>query len=258
MLKRLRVPGRTTDDGPAPPFWRQRGWRFSAGFTVLAVAAGLITLGVRGAGTALPRAELDASKPLVKAAAPGGPEAGRAAGRPDGCSTDDRVASLPRSAPTDVTWRQVAGVDVPTSASAGPLLAGGSLWWCFARTPMGAVMAAHVVPVKLGDAGWRAVAERQTVPGRARNFLVSKRSRLPDEASVRGAGSFAGFAVPSFSPSEARVDLLVRNGQGGLFTTTVSLVWSEGDWKVVPRPDGTLSGSLAPVQGSRGFVMWKV
>lgn len=159
--------------------------------------------------------------------------------------------------PADTIWRTVAGVQVPTSATAGPLLAAGPIWWCFARTPTGAVMAAHVIPLKLGDSGWQAAAERQVVPGRERDFLIAKRSRSPERSTTRSSASLAGFAVPSYSSSEAEVRLLVRSGQGALFTTSVSLKWSEGDWKAVPRPDGTLSAAPAPVEGAQGFVMWR-
>ncbi|MCK8678215.1 hypothetical protein [Streptomyces lichenis] len=257
-LIRPRGAARRASGGPAVPYWRQRGWRLSAGFTALVAGTGLLTLAVRGPGgpaAALDRADLDASTPLVKTAA--APVRAPAAGRAAGCRTDDRATAVPPAAPADTTWREVAGARVPTSASAGPLLAGGPLWWCFARTPAGAAMAAHVIPLKLSDTGWRTVAERQVVPGRARDFLVAKRARLPERAVLRGPAALAGFTVPSYSPAAAEVDLLVRGGQGALFTTSVSLVWSEGDWKAVPRSDGTLSASPRPAEGSRGFVMWR-
>ncbi|MFJ9319420.1 hypothetical protein [Streptomyces globisporus] len=223
----------------------------------LVLGAGLLSVAVRGVGGpsgGLERADLSASAPLVKTA---GGAPGRSDDRPDGCRTDDRDATTPRAAPADAIWRGVAGAQVPTSATAGPLLAGGPVWWCFARTPMGAVMAAHVIPLKLGDSGWQAVAERQVAPGRERDFLIAKRARSRESTTARGSASLAGFAVASYSPSRAEVRLLVRSGQGALFTTSVSLKWGEGDWKAVPRPDGTLSAAPAPVEGTQGFVMWR-
>jgi hypothetical protein len=252
LLRALRKP----PAAPGTPFWRQPGWQLSAAFLLVVLVMGLLGLTLRGPGASaagLPRVELKDARALVKSGSSGG----RTPGRPTGCSTDDRKTSRPTSAPRDVQWREVAGMNVPTSASAGPLLASGPLWWCFARTPAGVVMAAHVIPAQMRTPHWRAVAERQLVPGLGRDFLVALNSRQK-KPDVSAGTFYQGFRITSYTSEEAVVDLLFKSAQGGLLSTKVSLAWSEGDWKVVPRSTGTLARTPSPVADTRDFLMWKV
>ncbi|GHE24279.1 hypothetical protein [Streptomyces capillispiralis] len=253
---------RAASKAPEPvkgPYWQQRGWQAAAAFLALAVVGAVLAAFSGGAGAPArgESVDLGSSQPLVRAAGAGG---GAGPVRRDGCRTDDTATKLPGAPPRDVSWRQLAGDSVPTSASAGPTLAGGPVWWCFARTPMGAVMAAHVIPTQMSGGAWRSVVEEQVVPGRSRDFLVSLRSAADGRRAGDGPrSSYAGYAVNDYSPTEARVRLLLRAGGGtSLYSTEVVLRWHDGDWKAVAQPDGSLFSDLAPTANGGSFELWRL
>ncbi|CAL9615065.1 hypothetical protein SUDANB108_05739 [Streptomyces sp. enrichment culture] len=254
---------------PSEPYWRQRGWQVSAAFLgVVVLLSGIVAL-TAGRGTADDRAGAPPSR---------GPLSGSPAmkdGRPDGCRTDDGSAGTPLTAPPDdVDWRALGVTRVPVSASAGPTLTQGPVWWCFAHTPAGAVLAAHIIPSHMSGRDWRTVAQEQVVPGRGRDLFVFKRSTVRDDAPDGGpdtgsgsrpgtgsgtssAASYAGFSVPAYSGTAATVELLLKTSQG-YATTSVALRWSGGDWKVLPSGNGALHTPVKAVQGTNGHLLWGV
>ncbi|WP_031134227.1 MULTISPECIES: hypothetical protein [Streptomyces] len=251
------------------PYWRQRGWQVSAAFLgVVVLLSGIVAL-TAGRGTADDRAGAPPSK---------GPLSGSPAmrdGRPDGCRTDDGGGDvMPTAPPGDVDWRTLGVTRVPVSASAGPTLTQGPVWWCFAHTPAGAVLAAHIIPSHMSGPDWRTVAQEQVVPGRGRDLFVFKRSTVRDDAPGGGrdtgsgsspdtgsgsssVASYAGFSVPAYSGRAATVELLLKTAQG-YATTSVSLRWSGGDWKVQPSDNGALHTPVKAVQGTNGHLLWGV
>ncbi|MGW5333112.1 hypothetical protein [Streptomyces bauhiniae] len=252
---------RKPEGTPALSYWRQPAWQLSAVFMILALLVslfGLLRGGSPSADSGLSGAELKDARPLTRSGGPGTGTSARDSGRPQGCVTDDQDTGLPKVPPGDVQWRGIAGVKVPTSASAGPLLASGPLWWCFAHTPSGAAMAAHVVTAQMRGPAWRAVADRQLTAGFGRDFLVAMNARRATSAPAPASYGYAGFRVVSYTAAKATVELLVKDDQAALTATEVSLVWNDGDWKVVPRSDGTLFPLPAAVEDTRDFVKWRV
>ncbi|MEU2747053.1 hypothetical protein ABZ613_12300 [Streptomyces collinus] len=268
--REYREPRRYRSD-PSEPYWKQRGWQVSAAFLgVVVLLSGIVAL-TAGRGTA----DDGASAPPSK-----GPLSGTPAmkdGRPDGCRTDDsRGGVMPTSPPDDVDWRALGVARVPVSASAGPTLTQGPVWWCFAHTPAGAVLAAHIIPSHMSGPDWRTIAQEQVVAGPGRDLFVFKRSTVrddgpggtPDTGSASGshrdagsgsssAASYAGFSVPAYSGEAATVELLLKTGQG-YATTSVALRWSGGDWKVQPSDNGALHTPVKAVQGTNGHLLWGV
>ena len=183
-------------------------------------------------------------------------------GRPQGCRTDDSAGdALPKSAPKDISWHTLGIARVPVSASAGPTRASGPVRWCYAHTPVGAALAATVIPSQMSGSGWNTVSRQQLVAGRGRDLFEFQRSivRNIDSAARSGGasvGSYAGFSVTSYTAQTANVSLLIRTGQG-YATTAIRLRWSGGDWKVVPDDGGSLHTPVTTVQGSpNGFILW--
>ena len=254
--REYRAPRRDRPD-PQGPYWRQRGWQVSAAFLgVVVLLSGIVAL----------TADQDAGATGSGAPASEGPLSGAAAvkdGRPGGCRTDDSAGdTLPSAPPDDVDWRALGPTRVPVSASAGPTLAQGPVWWCFAHTPAGAVLAAHVIPSQMSGSDWRTIAQEQVVSGRGRDLFVFKRSTVRDDGSgaaadSSSAASYAGFSVPAYSREAAVVELLLKTGQG-YATTSVALRWSGGDWKVRPSDNGALHTPVKAVQGTNGHLMWGV
>ncbi|WP_369207652.1 hypothetical protein [Streptomyces sp. PU-14G] len=238
-------------------FWKQRSWVSSAVFLGTALVIGSVSLLTGGAGDEADAAPPEAVKgPLSTDDAKDG---GRAKGeRPEGCRTeDDEDATRPTSAPKDVEWKNLDGVTVPTSPSAGPTRFSGPVWWCYAHTPMGAVMAAHGILTHMSTADWRTVAMQQLVAGEGREAFISQRSQL-GQTQVTGedAGVPSGFFVGSFTKDTTQVRLLIKGASGGLGVATVSMRWSGGDWKVKPHTDGSLFATSDSGVNSNGFIKW--
>ncbi|WP_445395092.1 hypothetical protein ACSMX9_17875 [Streptomyces sp. LE64] len=233
------------------PFWQQRGWIVSAGFLLaLALLAGVVLL-ARG----------DGEPAAASAPAPSAPATAAASGdgRPAGCRTDDGEQRKPERSPKDLYWKANGSNLVPVSKGSGPLKFDGSVWYCFARTPTGAVFAAHAIADHFGYAGWREVVERQVVPGPGRDAYVAARKKAKDKSpSDAAAGAaYAGFSVLSYNRREATVMLLVGAPGGDRYgSLSVALRWQDGDWKVVPDEDGAVYGGGAAVDGTDGFVTW--
>lgn len=234
------------------PFWAQRGWLMSAGFLVVVAFAGVVTalVGLTGG---------DGSEaPVVTAggALAAGVPAGRT--RPEGCATEDGDQEPPQQPPADVTWKPLNGADVPVSSSAGPLREEGPLLWCFAHTPMGAVMAANVIPRHMSGPDWRTAVALQIEPGLQRDLFESARASIESDGTVYTAASLAGFQVMSYSPEAATIRLLIKQSAALYGVTDVTVVWSGGDWKLQAQNGGELYTRVTAVTANAGFVMWGV
>ncbi len=242
--------GRESRDAEEQPFWQQMGWQLSAAFVAVAVIGGgtVVALGA-GTGDAAPAAAGPAGATVRIDAAPGS--------RPEGCATDDSSQSTPVRPPGDVTWSQLNGAPVPLSASAGPTMTSGPIQWCFAHTPMGAVMAANVIPRQMSGDSWAAVVDQQVVDGPGRDIFVAMRSSVPDSPVKYGGGLLAGFMLLAYSPEIATVRVLIRSAQVQA-ATDYTVAWSGGDWKISALASGDLHTPISPVSGLDGFIMWKV
>lgn len=258
MFRSLRK--RKPVDGP---FYKQRGWIAAAGFLGFLVVMSLVALSTGATnGISAKETEIAAdSRKLLSGLSgplsPGDPQQVRGGpqGRPENCRTDDGGTSRPTT-PRDLRWRKLVTVMVPTSASAGPLHTDSSVWWCFAHTPTGAVLAAHVIPAQLSGTGWRAAAEQQLVPGRPRDrFVTTKADTSTTDPEADLSGRFVGFSLASYSGASATVRLLLTNPVGGYLSTSVSLRWRDGDWKVALLNDGSLYTPVRQAKPS-GFSAW--
>ncbi|MEU2422713.1 hypothetical protein ABZ619_17105 [Streptomyces sp. NPDC007851] len=242
---------------PSGPYWKQRSWQLSAAFLALVMLVGgfVALTSDRDLG---PASAVPSAGPLTGVAATAQD------GRPQGCHTDDSAGdTLPKSAPKDISWHTLGIARVPVSGSAGPTRTSGVLRWCFAHTPVGAALAATVIPSQMSGSGWRAVTDQQVMAGRGRDLFRFQRATVQDVDSAADNGgastaSYAGFAVTSYTRTAASVRLLLRTGQG-YASTVILLRWSGGDWKVVPDDSGSLHTSVATVSGdTNGFVLWGV
>ncbi|MEV4637718.1 hypothetical protein AB0J80_10230 [Actinoplanes sp. NPDC049548] len=241
----------TRNDEPDDrPFWQQRGWQLSAAFLAVVLCAGLVAVLLGGPGDAdADRRAL--SGPLIGQLGPDG-------SRPGGCRTDDSDQDAPTRPPRDVTWRTLNGARVPLSRSAGPLLTAGPLLWCFAHTPMGAVMAAHVIPRHMSGEDWRTATQQQVVAGPARDIFEAMRSSLQQTKPQHTAIALAGFMVMTYSPELATVRLLLRQGDTVYAYTDYTVAWDGVDWKLRPLSTGDLHTRVTAAKAGDGFVMWGV
>ncbi|MFF0516481.1 hypothetical protein [Streptomyces sp. NPDC004250] len=179
--------------------------------------------------------------------------------RPEECRTSDAGDAVPMEPPEGIEWRMLGLVRVPVSAEAGPTRMDGGVWWCFAHTPLGAVLAAHTITAEITEKHWRAVLDRQVVAGQGRDIFEFTRATEPD--TIRGSASRsvatpAGFAVTSYTDSAAAVKLLLKTSSG-YAESTFDLRWNGGDWRLLPSPHGALHSEASPMENPRGYVLWK-
>jgi hypothetical protein len=238
-----------TEDGR--PFWKQPAWQISAAFFAFMLCAGVF-IALSGepdaeAGTASPPVD---TGPL-SAGVPSGDS------RPEGCQTDDDDQKAPVRPPRDLRWEPLNGGKVPLSASAGPRITNDLVMWCFAHTPMGAVMAANVIPRQMSGDGWEDATDQQVVPGMGRDLFEAMRSSLPSTPEQYVSTSLAGFFLVSYAPTEATVRLLLQQGET-YGVTDYTVAWEGGDWKLLPSKVGDLHTEVVRVRSDAGFVKWKL
>ncbi|MEU5629682.1 MULTISPECIES: hypothetical protein [Streptomyces] len=235
------------------PYWKQRSWQLSAGFLGLVVlVGGFVALTSDGDGA---RAAAASHGPLTDNSL-------QPDGRPKGCHTDDNTGNtLPPKVPNDISWHTLGISRVPVSASAGPTRTSGPVHWCYAHTPVGAVLAATVIPSQMSGSGWRTASRQQVVAGYGRDVFEFKRATVQDADNAAETGgapvaSYSGFSVTSYTSEAANVSLLIRGAQG-YGTTSIQLRWEGGDWKIVPDGNGSLHTPVDIVQGDpHGYILW--
>ncbi|MGC5562539.1 hypothetical protein ACPYPG_06805 [Streptomyces sp. FR-108] len=247
------------------PFYKQRGWTNAAVFLGVAVAMSLatflsgVTTGAPDHRTRIADESRDILSGLSGPLSPGDPQhvRGGTRDRPGNCRTEDGDTSRPTTTPADLRWRKLVAVMVPTSPSAGPLHRDSSVWWCFAHTPTGAVLAAHIIPVQLSGNTWRGAAEQQLVPGEPRDrFVTGKAVSGTTDPEEKSVGRFEGFSLKSYSARSATVGLLLSKPSGGHLSTSVTVRWQDGDWKVAPRRDGSLYSAVDQQAKPGDFAAW--
>ncbi|MFD7548342.1 hypothetical protein [Streptomyces sp. NPDC059816] len=240
------------------PLLQQRGWVLSAGFLftmlVLAGVAAVTSGGDEDSSQPSPQASATAEK--SEDDAPSG--LGSGDGRAPECRTADRDTSLPKNSPRDLKWKNLGSMSVPVSELSGPKHFNGPIWSCYAHTPMGAVMAAHSITSRISYPGWRELAERQMVPGKARDKFLEARAKEKDKSlsAPPEDGRYAGFSVLSFTKERTSLMMLLEYAEGAYFTVSVNMQWQDGDWKLILRSDGSYSPDPSIVSDDTGFIAW--
>jgi hypothetical protein len=165
--------------------------------------------------------------------------------------------TVPQQAAPDVSgWRTVGRVDAPFDTTAGPILDGFDVQRCYARTPVGALLAATnfmarvTEPVALEQA-----ISALTADTAGQDVLLGLLEENPTAVTGSGAGyELAGYTFLAVGMDTTVVSVVVRAGNGGMVAVPVTLVWDEGTWLVQLPDNGNLPGS--PVQTLTGFVPW--
>ncbi|BBC31833.1 hypothetical protein SGFS_031270 [Streptomyces graminofaciens] len=240
------------------PFWRQRSWITAAIFLLLICVTAVVNMiaesGDGGGGIAA-----DATPDPGSSASDDGAEADKG-GDTGGTCPRQQSGEAPAAVPADLKWRNLGGGFLPTSSTSGPLSRTSTTWSCFAHSPTGAVLAAHVIPSQMSGPRWRDAARTQLVPGAGQRQFMAARAVVSDEeagGSPGELGTYDGFNVLDYAADRAHVQLLVRRPDGAYVATSVSVSWKDGDWKLVPQSDGALTSTFVAVSGTTGFVRWE-
>jgi hypothetical protein len=181
-----------------------------------------------------------------------------------------QMASAPPVSFAGVSWRDYHGVLLPYSSGDGPRIVRGDLASGFARTPLGALLAAVHVAVR-ANAQWgpkvfEPTIKDQVIGPDAASLLAAtqglydkRRGHLRDGAALgRAYAVLEGFRWQGYSADTASLDL-VSAGPGDSDVTVravtrLQLRWQNGDWRVIAPPGGTWGGSAAPIPGPDGYV----
>ncbi|WP_407727630.1 hypothetical protein ACJEDT_25740 (plasmid) [Rhodococcoides fascians] len=164
-----------------------------------------------------------------------------------GSGKDDTPTSAPdaapdlRSAPAELTWREVAGVSVPTSRVDGPRTGTSVNRSGYSQTPQGAVLAAIVGQTALAvadDRSWPEVVNTVTAPGPGRDEFAAARTAVTVSGSVPAdaAPKFVGFEITDYrqDPLTAAVSVAQTIGTGDqIYAYPVALQWISDDWRIV-------------------------
>lgn len=183
------------------------------------------------------------------------------------CSNDEQpVGESPdtSAAPADLLWRNVAGLQVPISATDGP--ARTSPPEGYTHTPQGAALAAANGQAALAtapDSNWPEVVRVVTAPGPGRDQWAQARALMSVSGAVDEsvAATFSGFKIANYSDEQAVVLLAtttpaaVPDEEPLLTTYPVQLAWTGGDWKLVlPTQDDNIDA--AEIDSLDGFTEW--
>ena len=219
-------------------------WLFSAGFIVLVLAGlGFVLLTDPPNNTPLPQPAPSPTSSLVPT------EPALAGKLASNCANPSSATTVPTAAP-DSQWSIVDKVAVPTS-KAGPRVLSPNRR-CFARSPEGALLAVSNIGMLAFGKDVKAIFADQVLPGpnhdAALKEAVGQGPREGDKAQIRG------FRFLNYSQDRAQVQLLTGIQQQ-LQQFTITVEWSEGDWKVnLDTPGGYLPPQ--PASSADGFIQW--
>jgi len=162
----------------------------------------------------------------------------------------------------DTGWAEIAGVELPVSATTGPWNTRDGRARGFARTGAGAVFAAvHLLvrtTAQVGPNVFDPTFTEQVVGPDAASMhqqVAQTYAQLRDTAQVpygqpvgRLAAVLRGFRIDSYTPTDATVVVLTEAADSGgtprLAATQVRMRWTGDDWTLVAPAGGTWNDAV--------------
>jgi len=224
----------------------------AAGFLVVAAILGVTVV-------LLPRARPPAAArpPAHHQPVTGGGTPAASGASTAGCHVPPGSQQVPAAAPAGVTWRLYQTVALPFSATAGPAEVAGDVARCYAHSPEGALLATVQIAVRYAlAANWQAVLDQQVMPGAGRNVYASERPGLNMSARPGQYGQIAGFQFATYTPAVAVIQVVTQLPDGTLASTTMTVDWSDDDWRLVLQSDGAPGPNVQQLTSLTGFIAW--
>jgi hypothetical protein len=178
----------------------------------------------------------------------------------------------PKADTTAVAWADYSGlVRLPVSPADGPRDTGYGLARGFARTPLGALLAAVNIAVRTnavwGPAVFEATIKHQVVGDDTDAMLSEMRDAYESgrrEAGVADGARLGGpvarveaYRWQGYTPLEATVDMVTaRQGDDDLtyrMATRAQVRWDAGDWRVLVPPGGAWGSAATPLDSTDGY-----
>ncbi|MEE1940988.1 hypothetical protein V1L54_16515 [Streptomyces sp. TRM 70361] len=258
----MTEPGNRAADEPRSP-WLRTGFVLAAAFLgFVAVIGAAIAIGsdTPAPGTPAGAGATTAEAPGSRARTADPPRSAPASGDAGaGCPelTDERQ-DVPTSAPAGVTWTLYQAVALPSSEAAGPAVAGADVARCYARTPVGALLATSQISVRyLAAEDWRKVTRTQLV-GAGRDAYLADRAGAERTAPPGGRGGaahgqIAGFRFVTYNDTTAVIQTVWRFPDGRMQAATTTVLWRDGDWRL-EYP--AVPAAPVPVDSLAGYTQW--
>lgn len=194
--------------------------------------------------------------------------------------------SLPTSAP-DTKWDLFWQFPVPASTVHGPTGVEGGIARGFPQSPEGALFAGaryiHTIPAAMN---WPAVLLDNVVAGPSRDALseniksaIAERwARLcegdqatnasarecknggtwaPNDISADDVCIATGFRFANYTPEQAAIELDCRSNNGKAQRLSLTLIWENDIWKLVPTEDGKLFPEPGSPENTDGVIAWE-
>ena len=174
------------------------------------------------------------------------------------CSPSDHEQAPLQAPPSGVTWQLFGGVALPFSSAAGPMIVeGAGVARCFARSPLGALIATDQLSVRyLLSPDWRTVVRTQVVAGPGRDAYTTWRAGQQVNPFETGYAQSAGFRFITYTPQLAVIEKVMRAGDGSLGAFVLTVQWQDGDWRLVLQADGIANPPGHDVDSLDGYVPW--
>ena len=220
-------------------YWSKPIGLLSAGVLAVVVIGGGAALIFGGGGSAR-RAATAAPAPVQASSS--------------GCSLpagSQDVSSVEVSPPAIVGWHQVGNMEVPQApATLGPEHESGGWFYCYQRSPGGALLAA------LGVWASGTAASATQV---ARHLAVNVTPRALGSDELPPGLSLAGYEYMSYTPREAVIEVVFDVYDRGDVEVTTPMAWVPGlgDWRLDVPASGSISSSVVD-PSLAGYVAWRV
>lgn len=177
--------------------------------------------------------------------------------------TSSSAEPSPQSSVGDVTWRRVAGVDLPFSRMHGPRITTGGQAAGYSRSEPGAAVAAVQVLIRTSPAAgpevYGPVLATQVTGANLPAMKLATQDEYqrlrtsPAQSPESGNAQVAGYLINAYDADAgtATVDVVLTSPDlaGRYVSFRVALMWSHDDWLVLAPPSGSW-GSVATVLGA--------
>lgn len=238
--------------------WTRPGVLIAAAFFVVAVVLGtlVITRTKPATPAATPTLAVTTATAEVRTPTVTAPSSHSATSTSTSPVVGGADQQLPRTAPP-VSWVTVKTLALPVSATAGPQVDTDTVMSGYAHTPIGALIATADTSSRYSIVdNWRqaTLASVADTPGRAA-FLQQRAAYGQVTPTPGQLTQIAGFNVVSYTPGRAVIQLARAAGDGSLTVTADTVVWVDGDWKLL-LPDSGTTPPAADLPSLQGFIPW--
>lgn len=235
----------------------KRGWnskQAGIGAIVVVALAVLVVLLATFLGVFAPVKHDDGQGSAAKPA----PTTSAAANGPCDVKVTD-TSSTPKI-PSDLTWKTgQEGLTWPVSKSVGPTRTVDGFDACFARSPLGAALAAQTATYD--QYGTHSAAKSLAFyvadsAGKSKTLQIAAKQSDPGVQRASGLNP-AGFSIEAFTKDRVELTLVYSapSTSTGYFGMPFTLVWVGDDWKLAVLDNGaTSTGGTTPSEGD--FVHW--